>query len=115
MAIWTLAPSMETPPAIAFGAPPVLITRLDDGKEISRRKHANASRTWSETYRATGAEFDAALAIFVAYGTDLPLTKKSYATASAPNTEANVCFNSFDLQRQGEDFFEFSVTWRLVV
>lgn len=114
MAIWTLGPDIDTPPEISFGGPPTLVTKLSDGKEITRRKHANVGEVWRENYKATGAEFDAAFAIFATYGTDLPLTKLSYDLASAPTTERTVCFNSFDLVRQGEDFFEFSVSWRRV-
>jgi len=112
MAIWNYAPNMGQ--SIAFGLPPALVTRLDDGKEIRRRKHANSDEEWSETYWFTGAEFDAAYAIALAYGTDLPLTKLGYDVASAPTTERTVCFTEFQLVREGDDFFEVRIDWRRV-
>lgn len=114
MAIWTYAPQIETPPMISFGGAPALITKLSDGKEIGRRKHANEDQSWTEVYWFTGAEFDAARAIFGTYGTDLPLTKLAWDTASTPLGERTVKFNSFEETRQGEDFFEVTVSWRRV-
>ena len=112
MAVWSYAPNHGM--SISFGLPPALITRLDDGKEIRRRKHANAPEAWSETYWFTGAEFDAAYAIALSYGTDLPLTKLGYDLSSNPTVERTVCIDDFELTREGEDFFEVQIRWRRV-
>lgn len=112
MAVWTYRP--KTGQQIGFGLPPALITKLDDGKEIGRRKHPNASETWTETYWFNGTDFDAAYAIALAYGTDLPLTKLGYDLHSAPTTERTVCISSFELTREGEEFYEVQITWRRV-
>jgi len=110
MADWTYAPNIDQ--EVSAGPSPTLQTVLDDGKVLSRVKHANAPEAWSEEYWFTGAEFDTAKAFYDARGVSTSFTKVSYDLYGTPTQERTVRFaGPWAWKRSGEDFFVVTLTF----
>jgi hypothetical protein len=96
--------------------PPTLVSKLSDGKTIRRQKHTATGKTWDEEYWFTGAEHDAAYAIFIAKGRLLSFTKLSWDIYGTPAQERTVYFASdWQVARSGLDFFTVSLTFELAL
>jgi len=110
MADWAYQPQYDS--RWDLDTPPTLVTPLSDGKSIRRQKHANAPQTWQEEYWFTGAEHDAALAIFKAKGRLTAFTKLSWDVAGTPTQESSTYFASaWGNSRTGLDWFTVTLTF----
>lgn len=90
--------------------PPTLQTKLDDGKMISREKHANADEVWRERFPFSASQFDTFKAFYASHRLVVPFTKLSFDNGGAPTTEATVRFaDKWRLVREGDDWFDVEV------
>jgi hypothetical protein len=111
VADWTYAPIIDDA-AVESGPPVTLQTKLDDGKVISRIKHANIPERWTETYQFDGTTFDTAKAFYDARGIVTSFTKLSWDVYGTPTQERTVRFASpWSWQRSGQNFFTVSLTF----
>lgn len=88
MADWTYTTThAEYPYKVSRTAPPVLITRYEDGTEHRRQKHSSEIRHFVETYNVNQTTLDAMLDFWESKGLLTSFTKVSYdANESSPST-----------------------------